>query len=82
MIAAIRRVVRFRRHDDSALAARLSTELDLPEDITVTVERGVVFLTGTVANEDEIEGLLDQVRRVPGVRSVSHDLTPIAGPRA
>lgn len=78
MVAAIRRIVRFRRHGDAALAERLSTALDLPDGIAVTVERGVVFLTGTVRSEDEIEPLLDRVRGVPGVRSVAHDLTVVA----
>jgi hypothetical protein len=75
MVAAIRRIVRFRRQGDAALAERLSSVLDLPDGVAVTVERGVVFLTGTVASEEEIEELLGRVRDIPGVRSVAHDLT-------
>jgi len=49
--------------------------LDIPEAIGVDVERGAVRLTGRVATRSEVHPLERRTASVPGVVSVSADLT-------
>jgi CBS domain-containing protein len=50
-----------------------------PERVQVSVERGVVTLSGTVENETDANMLANAVRRIPGVVSVKSSLSWSSG---
>ena len=58
--------------NDPALAAKVESELFRPPDapkatVDVNVERGVVYLRGEVASEDQVQDLIQRAQRVDGV---------------
>ena len=61
--------------DDATLAAKVQTEIfrsaDVPKgQIDVNVQQGVVQLRGEVPRPELIEELVEQTRRIQGVRDV------------
>jgi osmotically-inducible protein OsmY len=71
--------------DDVTLARKVETEIfrpaDAPKgDVSVDVQAGVVYLRGTVADEEWIERLADEARKVDGVQGVKNLLHPPGTP--
>lgn len=68
---------RSRPESDSQLhdriRARLGHVVSHPKAVKVQVEQGAVILTGQVLG-DELDGLLAEIGRMPGVNSVRHQL--------
>jgi osmotically-inducible protein OsmY len=62
--------VRQRILSDALRAARVSTS-----DVEVDVRGGVATLRGSIASRELVDDLVEQVRKVPGVREVSPQLT-------
>jgi hypothetical protein len=60
--------------DISGMIARTG-ELTNPAAVTVTVEKGIVTLRGTVKNIDEAKTIASMIRLTPGVRAVQNELT-------
>ena len=62
--------------DDATLAHKVETELfrdaDVPKDINVNAENGVVYLRGQVADEGLAETLGKSARKIQGVREVEN----------
>ena len=61
--------------DDRTLADRVRTDIfrrpDAPKgDVVIGVSDGIVYLRGEVPNEEELHRLVDDARKVPGVREV------------
>jgi osmotically-inducible protein OsmY len=78
--------------DDVTLARKVETEIfrdaDAPKgDVSVDVQAGVVYLRGMVADEQWIERLADEAKKVDGVKGVKNLLhrpgtpAPAAEPR-
>jgi osmotically-inducible protein OsmY len=64
-------------YDDATLADKIRSEVfrdpDLPkEDINVNVQNGVVQLRGEVSRPELIDDLVEQTRKVQGVRDVEN----------
>lgn len=68
------------RDDDGTLVSRVRSALattpgvDAPA-ITVSAYRGIIRLSGAVANDAEREAAVQSARKVPGVRSVQDSLS-------
>jgi osmotically-inducible protein OsmY len=79
--------------DDVTLARKVETEIfrapDAPKgDVSVDVQGGVAYLRGTVADDEWIQRLADDAKKVDGIKGVNNLLhrpgtpTPTAEPRA
>jgi hypothetical protein len=62
------------QNDIAGMIAR-SNEVANPAGISVSVERGVVTLTGTVRDIEEAKTIAGMIRLAPGVHGVKNDLT-------
>jgi BON domain len=60
----------FRQPDDATIQERVETAAELPEDVEVEVERGVVTMRGAVEDEQVAAELVDRISRERGVRGV------------
>jgi osmotically-inducible protein OsmY len=83
---------RLENADDVTLARKVETEIfrapDAPKgDVSVDVQAGVVYLRGTVADEEWINRLADEAKKVDGIKGVKNLLhrpgtpAPAAEPR-
>jgi osmotically-inducible protein OsmY len=66
-----------REYDDTTLARKVESEIfrdaDAPKgDVNINVEDGVVYLRGQVKNNEIIEELEKQARKVDGVKDVQN----------
>jgi hypothetical protein len=60
--------------DLAGMIAR-SNEISNPAGVSVSVERGIVTLSGTVRDIEEAKTIAGMIRLTPGVREVKNDLT-------
>jgi hypothetical protein len=62
------------QNDIAGMIAR-SNEVANPAGVSVSVEKGIVTLTGTVRDIEEARTIAGMIRLAPGVRAVKNDLT-------
>jgi uncharacterized membrane protein len=76
-VHAVQTAFRNPRTDDQVLVQRVRSKLGRvvshPHAIRVTAENGRITLTGLIL-KDEVDGLLNCIKAVPGVRSVDNEL--------
>jgi osmotically-inducible protein OsmY len=75
--------------DDATLAQKVQTEIfrdpEVPKGrINVNVENGIVVLRGELERAEQIRELVEETRKIPGVRGVENllhlgDTPPLAG---
>lgn len=65
--------------DQAKLVARVCKEVPLPETMSISATDGVIMLTGIAENDDEMNDLVRQIRRVRGVKGVSYSRAPLSG---